>query len=176
MDGAGDRAELHPSNVALIREVYDSDNAQETFEMELERALDANCMAIIIEPMKLGDETARWITVGNCLHKTAVVSGLSSIFTGLIWQEIPAIYIPLGALSTICTSLYTIGWQFDPCVNYQVETDSRTLARMPILTMLTANTPIVIVRKNQTKRLYLHCGVTLTTIAFCAWRLYKILK
>lgn len=62
--------------------MYDSENAQETFELELERALDANCMAIIIEPVKLGDETARWITVGNFLNKTAVVSGISSILTG----------------------------------------------------------------------------------------------
>ena len=31
--------ELEPSDIAVIREVYDSDNAQELFEMELERAL-----------------------------------------------------------------------------------------------------------------------------------------
>jgi hypothetical protein len=31
--------ELAPSDTAVIREVYDSDNAQELFEMELERAL-----------------------------------------------------------------------------------------------------------------------------------------
>lgn len=45
-------------------------------------------MAIIIEPVKLGDETARWITVGNFLNKTAVVSGISSILTGKKLQEI----------------------------------------------------------------------------------------
>ena len=31
--------ELGPSDTAIIREVYDSDNAPEIFEMELERAL-----------------------------------------------------------------------------------------------------------------------------------------
>ena len=31
--------ELGPSDIAVIREVYDSDNAPEIFEMELERAL-----------------------------------------------------------------------------------------------------------------------------------------
>ena len=31
--------ELGPSDTAVIREVYDSDNASEIFEMELERAL-----------------------------------------------------------------------------------------------------------------------------------------
>lgn len=69
-------------DTAIIREVYDSENAHETFGEELERALEAGCQMIIIEPSRLGDETARWIAVGNCLHKTAVVAGLGSIFTG----------------------------------------------------------------------------------------------
>lgn len=71
------------SNVAIIREVYDSENAHETFEYELERALESECSLIVIEPSKLGDETSRWIAVGNCLHKTAALSGLAAIATGL---------------------------------------------------------------------------------------------
>lgn len=70
------------SNVAIIREVYDSENAHETFEYELERALESECSLIVIEPSKLGDETSRWIAVGNCLHKTAALSGLAAIVTG----------------------------------------------------------------------------------------------
>lgn len=72
------------SNVAIIREVYDSENAHETFEYELERALESECSLIVIEPSKLGDETSRWIAVGNCLHKTAALSGLAAIVTGLL--------------------------------------------------------------------------------------------
>lgn len=71
------------SNVAIIREVYDTENAHETFEYELERALESECSLIVIEPSKLGDETSRWIAVGNCLHKTAALSGLAAIVTGL---------------------------------------------------------------------------------------------
>lgn len=70
------------SNVAIIKEVYDNENAHETFEYELERALESECSLIIIEPSKLGDETSRWIAVGNCLHKTAALSGLAAITTG----------------------------------------------------------------------------------------------
>lgn len=66
----------------MIREVYDSEYAHQTFAMELERALDAGCSVIVIEPTQLGEETARWIYVGNCLHKTAVLSGLSALVTG----------------------------------------------------------------------------------------------
>jgi hypothetical protein len=74
--------DLDPSKIAIIREVYDSENAHETFELELERALEAGCSIIVVEPSRLGDETARWIAVGNCLHKTAVLSALGAIATG----------------------------------------------------------------------------------------------
>ena len=73
---------MDPSKVAIIREVYDSENSHETFELELERALEAGCCIIVVEPSRLGDETARWIAVGNCLHKTAVLSGIGAIATG----------------------------------------------------------------------------------------------
>ena len=66
----------------MIREIYDGENAQERFELELERALEASVPVIVIEPVRLGDETARWIAVGNCLHKTAVIAGLGTVITG----------------------------------------------------------------------------------------------
>lgn len=73
---------LHPSNTAVIREVYDSEYSQQLFSMELEKALESCCSIIVIEPNSLGEETARWITFGNYLHKTAVISGVTSIITG----------------------------------------------------------------------------------------------
>ncbi|RVE48174.1 hypothetical protein evm_007234 [Chilo suppressalis] len=78
---AGDESDsdLKPSSVAIIREVYDSENAHIKFEMELERALEAGVRVIVIEPEPLGEETARWIYVGNLLHKISVYSGLCSI-------------------------------------------------------------------------------------------------
>jgi hypothetical protein len=51
----------------------------DTFIADLDRALIGRCDYIIIEPAKLGDETSRWIMVGNCLHQTAILSGLTSI-------------------------------------------------------------------------------------------------
>lgn len=68
----------------MIREIYDSEYSPESFEVELDRALEAGCSMVVIEPTQLGDETARWITVGNYLHKTAVVSGLGAIVTSKI--------------------------------------------------------------------------------------------
>lgn len=78
---------LHPSNTAVIREVYDSEYSQHHFSMELEKALESCCSIIVIEPNALGEETARWITFGNYLHKTAVISGVTSIISGNITYE-----------------------------------------------------------------------------------------
>lgn len=105
----------------MIREIYDSEYSQQCFSMELEKALDSCCAVIVIEPSQLGDETARWISFGNCLHKTAVLSGLASIVTGFVWPDNLTPQIPTSALSFLCTGLYTAAWQFDHCVKYQVK-------------------------------------------------------
>ncbi|KAK2580776.1 hypothetical protein KPH14_011511 [Odynerus spinipes] len=156
------------SKVAIIREVYDSENAHETFEYELERALESECTLIIIEPSKLGDETSRWITVGNCLHKTATLSGLAAIATGLIWDDRPYICGTLGFVSLITCGLYTLSWQFDPCCQYQVETDTSKLPHPEVLTMLAPSFPTFLVRKDDTRRRILHTTVTLAAISIKA--------
>nr|KAF7430070.1 hypothetical protein H0235_006468 [Vespula pensylvanica] len=173
------------SKVAIIREVYDSENAHETFEYELERALESECTLIIIEPSKLGDETSRWITVGNCLHKTATLSGLTAITTGLstslyrnclIWGDRPYICGTLGFVSLITCGLYTLSWQFDPCCQYQVETDTSKLPHVEVLAILGPSSPTFLVRKDDTRRRILHATVTLGAISISAWRIYQAFK
>ncbi|XP_012273184.1 transmembrane protein 11 homolog, mitochondrial isoform X2 [Orussus abietinus] len=174
VDEAGDRDDA--ANVAIIREVYDSENAHETFEYELERALESECSLIVIEPSKLGDETSRWIAVGNCLHKTAAISGLAAIVTGLVWGDRPYICGPLGFTSIITCGLYTVSWQFDPCCQYQVETDTSKLPHVELLAVLGPSSPTFLVRKDDTRRRILHTTITLTALCVCAWRLYRAFK
>ncbi|KAK6625222.1 hypothetical protein RUM43_005513 [Polyplax serrata] len=182
---------------AIISEVYDNENANEYFEIELERALEAGCSVIVIEPSRLGDETARWIAVGNCLHKTAVAAGMLSVVTALAWTERPYICLPFGVLSLLCTGVYTLSWQFDPCVKYQVETNLKKLvAAFPQLGFLPTlvpgdsqkpstaispfnsmpTNPVVLVRKDNTKKRMLHSGLSFVAAIFCMWRLYDNLK
>ena len=156
----------------IIREIYENDNASEYFENELEHALERKVAVIVIEPCKLGDETARWITVGNCLHKTAVLSGLACLTTGMVWPDHELAYFPLGFTSVVCTSVYTVSWQFDPCCKYQVEADSRKLQRLP-LHRLTSTSPVVLVRKNDFFRKLLHSTFALSSAAYCGYRLYQ---
>lgn len=83
-------------DVAIIHEVYDSENAQWKFENELELALDRGYKIIVIEPSSVGDETARWIAFGNCLHKTAILSGLSAVCTGMYVKKLSDVSIILA--------------------------------------------------------------------------------
>ncbi|XP_044750956.1 transmembrane protein 11-A, mitochondrial [Coccinella septempunctata] len=174
MDAGGDR--LHGTNIAVIREVYDSEYSQHGFSIELEKALHAKCSIIIIEPTPLGDETARWITFGNYIHKTAVLSGLASHLIGFFWPKSVILQGTFCTASILTTALYTASWQFDHCVKYQVERDRSRLARLPILGVLTTTTPVVLVRKDDTRRKILHCTVSLTAAAFCIYKLYHTVK
>lgn len=173
VDAGGDR-ELDPK-FAIIREVYDSENAHETFELELEKALEAGCRIIVVEPSRLGDETARWISVGNCLHKTAVLSGILAVGSGLIWNERPYLCTPMAALSLLCTGLYTVAWQFDPCCQYQVGTDVPELSELPMIGVMVSS-PVVLVRRDNSRRKILHTGISLLATVFCAWRIYEAYK
>ncbi|XP_011476620.1 transmembrane protein 11, mitochondrial isoform X1 [Oryzias latipes] len=163
------------SDCYIVHEIYNGENAQDQFEYELEQALEAQYKYIVIEPTRIGDETARWITVGNCLHKTAVLSGSACLLTPL---SLPAEYsryvaLPAGALSVACAALYGISWQFDPCCKYQVEYDSQKLSRLPLHT-LTSSTPVVLVRRDDVHRKRLHNTIALAALAYCAKKIYEL--
>lgn len=73
-----------------------------------------------MEPLRLGDETSRWISVGNCIHKTAVLSGITGIIATFVWPERPIIYLPIAMFSLASMVVYTVSWSVDPCSKYQV--------------------------------------------------------
>jgi len=101
---------------------------------ELDSAFDERCSVIVIEPMNLGDQTTRWIRIGNGLHKTSVIcGGVSSIgfWIGDPWPNGSArglwycICGTLAAAALASHAVHIFSWQSDPCSNYQVETDPR---------------------------------------------------
>ncbi|XP_038119327.1 transmembrane protein 11 homolog, mitochondrial isoform X1 [Culex quinquefasciatus] len=166
--------ELKSPTVHVIREVYETENAHETFELELDKALYAKADYIIIEPTRLGEETGRWIAVGNCLHKTALVSGVASVAAGLIWRDRLLFCAPLCAVSLFCTGLYTISWSYDPCVKYQVEKNPKSLSKVPNVNDFSS--PIVLVYSSNTYSKYSHRIVTVLAGSYVAWRIYQIFK
>nr|XP_060641816.1 transmembrane protein 11, mitochondrial [Anolis sagrei ordinatus] len=169
------RASLSATDCYIVHEIYNGENAQDQFEYELEQALEAQYKYIVIEPTRIGDETARWITVGNCLHKTSVLAGTACLFTPL---ALPADYshyisVPAGVLSIACCTLYGISWQFDPCCKYQVEYNAYKLSRLPLHT-LTSSTPVVLVRKDDLHRKRLHNTIALAALAYCVKKIYEL--
>ena len=157
----------------IIHEIYDSEDAHEQFEADLERALESQCSMIVIEPTKIGEETARWIQVGNCLHKTAVLSGLGCFVAPWILPRAfkePISFVS-GGVSILCTTLYGISWQFDPCCKYQVEYDTKKLAKLP-LGSLTSSSPVVLVKRDDKYRKKLHNFVTGCVAIYCGWKIY----
>lgn len=161
-----------PCHTIVIREVYDGINSQERFEFELECALEEKAEYIVIEPTKLGEETSRWIRVGNCLHKTSVLSALASlVFPHFIpdasGQLTAACRTPMAALSVATAALYGISWQFDPCCKYQVTVDSRELSKLNIKNLTNAS-PVVLVRRDDRHRKSLHNLLALASALLAA--------
>ncbi|KAM4632003.1 transmembrane protein 11, mitochondrial [Discoglossus pictus] len=173
--GGRERVALSSGECYIVHEIYNGENAQDQFEYELEQALEAQYKYIVIEPTRIGDETARWITVGNCLHKTAVLSGTACLLTPLALPSEYSHYVslPAGALSVACSALYGISWQFDPCCKYQVEYDAYKLSRLPLHT-LTSSTPVVLVRKDDVHRKRLHNTIVLAALVYCAKKIYEL--
>uniref|UniRef100_A0A182J857 Uncharacterized protein n=1 Tax=Anopheles atroparvus TaxID=41427 RepID=A0A182J857_ANOAO len=168
-------SELISPSVRVIREVYEGENALEMFQADLNKALFDKVRFIIIEPTRLGEETERWIAVGNCLHKTALISGAASFAIGLVWREKLTIYsASFCAVSMFCTSLYAFCWTCDPCVEYQVERKPRNL--MKILVPEGASSPVVLVHTGNRFATISHRIVTALATSVCVWTVYRALK
>lgn len=173
------------SEFAIIREIYNGVNAHELFENELERALESGCETIVIEPHRLGEETARWIHVGNCLHSTSLYTGFGSILCAHFWPEKPLTYTSMAAMSLFCCGVYTFSWQSDPCIKYQVEKDPQKLWNIvpvpPEANGSGNGAPVVLVKSKEHEgrrrvKSLLHAAVTLIAVAVSSWRLFKLLR
>lgn len=157
---------------AIIREIYEHEYSTEEFEVELDRALETKAQAIIVEPARLGEDTARWIACGNCLHKTAVLSAVGCLVGGLFWPNRGIVFLPMGFTSVVCAGVYAISWQFDPCCKYQVEYDLMKVPKIP-LHSLTTTTPVVLVRKDDYRRKVLQNILAIAAGSFCLYKIYK---
>lgn len=167
--------ELISPSVRVIREVYEGENAHEMFQADLNKALFDKVRFIIIEPTRLGEETERWIAVGNCLHKTALISGAASIAIGAVWREKLTIYsASFCIVSMFCTSLYAICWNCDPCVEYQVERKQRNLLKIPVPEG--ASSPVVLVHTGNRFATISHRIVTVLATSVCVWSVYRAFK
>lgn len=97
-------------------------------------------------------------------------------FLGLIWKDRAYICGPFGCIAFVTCGLYTVSWQFDPCCQYQVETDTSKLPHMELLAVLGPSSPTFLVRKDDRRRRILHTSLTFMALGISAWRVYQALK
>lgn len=173
-------SDLPPFDISDCFVVSDSYDFETTLSL-LESALDIQAPVIIIEPTELGDETSRWIRVGNCLHKTAVLSAVGCIAVGSALPlasssvGLTASCVGLGLGSVLCAALYALSWQFDPCCKYQPTDDAKILRRLPFV-LLSSTAPVVLVRRDDTRRKWLQNLLATAAALMCIWRLYHTRK
>lgn len=58
---------------------------------------------------------------------------------------------------------------------WQVEYDSGRLSRLPLQSLSSAS-PVVLVRRDDSKRKILHSCISLASFSYCMWRLYQVYK
>jgi len=164
------------NGVALIREIFDG--ADDLLDTELERALENRMQTIVIEPKRLGEETARWISIGNCLNKTAVVTGFGSILTGILWPDKRSTQYCLATISALSNGIHVLSWQMDECSHYKVETDPNRVAAncVPLADL---EKPVVLTRRLSSevrRNNILQTAISLIALAFTAFKIFKSYK
>lgn len=167
----------------IIHELYEGENSHEAFELDFDRALEAGPASIIVEPRRLGEETARWIALGNCLHQTSLLSGIGSLATTLLLcppsptpssaHTLFVIGAPLAGVSAFCAAVYSLSWATDPCIHYQVEKDRAVLDRLPLRELANPQ-PLVLVRRDERKKRAAHLITTGLSVGVVLWRLYQV--
>jgi len=157
------------ADCVIIHEVFDEATPPERGERELDKAMEQQHSTIVIEPHELGEETVRWIRVGNALHKSCVVSGLAALGVGAVR---PSWAAPFGVISVCCAATYSCSWQYDPACKYQVDTKGNYLHRIP-LDQLSSAAPIVLIRRDDTVRKKLHNTVATAASLFLIFHLVK---
>ncbi|XP_062588602.1 transmembrane protein 11, mitochondrial-like [Saccostrea cucullata] len=157
----------------IIYETTDPDNPdeQEKLETELELAFQRQVAHIIIEPFTLGKDTARWIKMGNFLHKSCVVSGIISLITGYCNKDL--VSYTFAGVSFLTAGLYALSWASDPCCKYQIEKNKRRIQDLP-LHELSSTSVVVLVRRDDARRKYLQNIVSFSAVCLSAYKVYNM--
>eukprot|EP00123_Amoebidium_parasiticum_P019371 comp24782_c0_seq1/m.46880 comp24782_c0_seq1/g.46880 ORF comp24782_c0_seq1/g.46880 comp24782_c0_seq1/m.46880 type:complete len:192 (-) comp24782_c0_seq1:11-586(-) len=143
-------------------------------EFELEEAMADGQRYIIIQNKVLGSETEFAITVGNFFHKSAVLSGVVCMVSGLLGTLVVA--LPAGFVSSLCALIYDVSWAYDGCCKYQVVRADRYFEELPMA--LEADPQkyanhTILVRKDDRVRRRLHNIVAGCSAVYCGVKLYR---
>lgn len=79
--------------------------------------------------MRLGEETGRWIYVGECLARASILTGLGSVCCGLLTDR-PVTQFSLLAASLAANCVHTLSWQSDIASSYAVDRSPDAWSRL----------------------------------------------
>ncbi|KRZ16698.1 Phosphatidylinositol 4-kinase type 2-beta [Trichinella zimbabwensis] len=116
------------SDIVVIDDAYLRENGYAV--AELEKALMEKCSYIIIESTVLANQAKGSISIGNFLHRTAVLLGSATMIIICYFPNLPIVWGTTYGTSVVSCALYWCGWSRDPCSHYQVETDKQKLEEM----------------------------------------------
>lgn len=155
-------------------------DAQAVFENELEHALESGCDMIVIEPERLGEETVRWIKLGDCLSSTAVMTGSTGVASSLLWEDKPYIYCPLTGLSVFCAAFYRFSWKEDPCSAYRPARNDEQDVQRKAENISGSHKRVVLVKKDPIceadTRSIIHSAIAVIAMTISVWKLYRWIK
>jgi len=155
----------------VIREVYENGLASEFFALQLDYALDAGAEVIVIEPSRLGRETAQWLAIGAGLRRSALSAWSLSLVAAVLRHDGAGLLC--AAAASALGTVYVVSWRPDPCSEYRVERNSRQLQRLP-LRDVACTTPVVLVRREHSRlRLGVYSSVAIASLGVCAWRMFS---
>ncbi|KRY83842.1 Phosphatidylinositol 4-kinase type 2-beta [Trichinella pseudospiralis] len=121
----------HPqehNDIVVIDEAYLRENDYAV--AQLEKALMEKCSYIIIESTVLANQAKGSISIGNFLHRTAVLFGSATVIIICYFPNLPIVWGTIYGTSLVSCALYWCGWSRDPCSHYQVETNRQKLEEM----------------------------------------------
>jgi len=129
---------------------------------------------IVIEPSRLGRETAQWLAIGAGLRRSALLTCSLSMLAAALRRD--GACLLCAAATGMMATVYAVSWRPDPCSKYRVERNSRQLQRLP-LRDVACTTPVVLVRREHSRlRHSIYGSVALATLGVCAWRMYDSLQ
>ncbi|XP_023213465.1 transmembrane protein 11-B, mitochondrial-like [Centruroides sculpturatus] len=167
------RDQLRQQGINIVFEDHDWEETSATADDELEKAMASGTRIIIIEPLELGEMTSVWIGFGRFLNRLSLYTGLGTLATAYFWPKNPHFYCSLGAINFVCTAMYGVAWQFDPCSKYRVVKSPSERANLP-LHLISTYCPVVLARKNTLPMNCTRIILTFSAVGYCLWNVYKL--
>ncbi|KRZ95925.1 Phosphatidylinositol 4-kinase type 2-beta [Trichinella sp. T8] len=142
----------------------------------LEKALMEKCSYIVIEPTVLANQAKCSISIGNFLHRTAVLLGSATVIIVCYFPNLPIVWGTTCGTSVVSCALYWCGWSRDPCSHYQVETDKQKLEEMWKKNSLSfLINPVVLRYQNDRPRRTFQMLIVVASTTFVVLKCFKLL-